>query len=60
MSDDYYSPNNAEWRYALAAFNREHGPWTEKPKTETSLPPNWDTMSLDALWHAINDQRRRK
>jgi len=23
-----------------------------------SLPPNWNEMSLDALWEALNDPRR--
>jgi hypothetical protein len=23
-----------------------------------TLPPNWESMSLDALWHHLNDPRR--
>ena len=58
----YHSPENAEWRSRIAAYNSEHGPWQGKPDTRINLPRDWnlDSMSLDALWHALNDTRRRR
>jgi hypothetical protein len=51
-------PANAAWRARLAKFNPAHGPWDGAVDTTCRLPRNWDTMTLDALWSALNAPRR--
>jgi hypothetical protein len=55
---DYCAPANAAWRARLAKFNPAHGPWDGAVDTTCRLPRNWDTMTLDALWSALNAPRR--
>jgi hypothetical protein len=45
-----------EFKARVAAYVRE-GNITEQ-STHSKLPANWEGMSLDALWNALNDPQR--
>jgi hypothetical protein len=45
-----------EFKARIAAYIREGN--TTKPSTHSKLPRGWESMSLDALWSALNDPRR--
>lgn len=45
-----------EFKARVAAYVREGN--TTEPSTHSKLPANWEGMSLDALWNALNDPQR--
>lgn len=53
-----WAASDKEFRARVTAYNREQGSSSLKPNTESKLPANWENMSLDALWNALNDPRR--